>query len=792
MEPPSNYSAHGQVILKNAAIIENAKYAIRTIKAESDQTEGEQLDYHYSGGQIVMESNSRIRNCEYGVCFYPYEYDHISVIKDAVFETTAELSNTSGLPYTHIYLNDVFGVDFKGCTFINSRESTAVEADERGMGIYSYNSGFNVVPYCTSQIDPCPSSSQQPNHFENLYYGIKALNSGSVRTFTVDTAEFENNVRGLYASAIDLAEVIRCDFKTWDNTNPFIEDYGLYLDNCTGYMIEENYFHNDEQVQEGVGLVINNSGSDFNEIYNNQFENTNYATLTQGCNRDADPDYGLKIKCNDYWNNDHDIVVSYDTATVYPGISKAQGAPGATQMQAGNTFSHNNNGISTSDFYNIKDGFFTYYHHDPDSTPSDNVVPIYYTNKYISLSNEGNPYSKLNSCASHIDTTGGGGQGEEEMRSSMVVNENEADSVQAILTALVDGGNTSVLEQQVYQSMPPQSYDLYMNLMGKSPYLSDSVLLAAIEKENVLNNAMIKEILIANPQSAKSGQVMDKVDEKTNPLTEEMIAEILLGKYMVAAKEKLESQVSWYRHQRAMTLNRLLRSYRNDTIHAWANDSLQAILTREKRLSDKYRLTLTYFANGNVQNASNVLEVLPGAYTMNAQQLAYYDDMNDFFDIYSGLPDSLQIDSLTEVQLSVLQALADYLMTRPAAYARNLLMEYAGYPYQEPIILPEEGLKAAEALVNNDLTVGKTSADNFSIYPNPADNVVIIDMKTVNSNGIRVSLYDNQGRPVKTVVIPAWEQQFIMGTGRLETGIYLVKLEKNGKTLGTKKLSIIR
>ncbi|MCD4734870.1 MAG: hypothetical protein K8R53_02380, partial [Bacteroidales bacterium] len=224
-------------------------------------------------------------------------------------------------------------------------------------------------------------------------------------------------------------------------------------------------------------------------------------------------------------------------------------------------------------------------------------------------------------------SSGGGGTGEDELRGKIAENQFKSDSTQALLSILVDGGDSELLEQEVLQSMPPEAYDIYMSLMGKSPYLSDSVIMATIDKENVLPNVLVKDILVANPQSAKSFDVMEKVDEKSNPFDEQLLAEILLGQYIVAAKEKLESKLSYFNHQRSTALKYLKQLYRNDTLNPWAQDSLITLLENENGLTEKYQLVFEYIGMGNWSAANNLMTSLSSSYSMNLQKQEVYTDM---------------------------------------------------------------------------------------------------------------------------------------------------------------------
>jgi hypothetical protein len=216
--------------------------------------------------------------------------------------------------------------------------------------------------------------------------------------------------------------------------------------------------------------------------------------------------------------------------------------------------------------------------------------------------------------------------------------------------------------------------------MGKSPYLSDSVLMAAIEKENVLPNVLIKDILVANPQAAKSNEVMDKVEEKSNPLQQDLLAEVLLGQYIIAAKEKLEANVAYYKHKRSTSLKYLKQLYSNDTVNAWAHDSLIFLLESENGLNEKYELIFEYIGMNNWTAANNLLGSLPSLYSMNTQQQEIYQEMQQLSGVILNLH---QMDStiynMPETLKTTLYDLADNSQNFSGSMARNILIEVDDY-----------------------------------------------------------------------------------------------------------------
>ncbi|WOD42600.1 S8/S53 family peptidase [Hwangdonia lutea] len=81
---------------------------------------------------------------------------------------------------------------------------------------------------------------------------------------------------------------------------------------------------------------------------------------------------------------------------------------------------------------------------------------------------------------------------------------------------------------------------------------------------------------------------------------------------------------------------------------------------------------------------------------------------------------------------------------------------------------------AAMQEVNNRLSVNAYVADNFKVYPNPADDVINIASKTKIKN---ISIYTLEGRLIKTIATPKKQIEI----SNLKSGIYFLKLESDLK-----------
>jgi len=184
--------------------------------------------------------------------------------------------------------------------------------------------------------------------------------------------------------------------------------YGVYLKECSGYKVEENNF---STTYDGhAGIIVNNSGTKANEIYNNTFDKLAIGTQAQGVNaaggviisKSSNPEHieinvgqGLQFLCNQYFN-----ISSADIAVTSGRIAQNQGycRDNNPTLPAGNKFSHPC--ISTSDIHVNSDASnFNYNHHsEPD------YVPLCYSSDKVTLHDCHIEYNPRTSCPSHLNS----------------------------------------------------------------------------------------------------------------------------------------------------------------------------------------------------------------------------------------------------------------------------------------------------------------------------------------------------------------------------------------------------
>ena len=201
----------------------------------------------------------------------------------------------------HVKLFGVNGISFTGCRF--TYDIPSLQSDTC-YGIDAFNSGFTVQPKCS--LDPfigeiCNSSNIEfASSFTGFDFGIKAQNGDGFFKVSVLSTNFDSNDYGIYLSGVNNAKILKNRFIIGKDNNLVLNPVGLYIQNGSGYRIEENQFENNfVSNSEKIGLNIKNSGTENNQVYKNQFNNLTYGQIFDGRNCTFTRPYkGLVSLCN--------------------------------------------------------------------------------------------------------------------------------------------------------------------------------------------------------------------------------------------------------------------------------------------------------------------------------------------------------------------------------------------------------------------------------------------------------------------------------------------------------------
>ncbi len=798
--PQDQPRAQGVVELLNGAIIENAKIGIAAIK-RSNPMYGFPLPIFpdHSGG-IVLTSNSTIRNCATAVRHWPYPCNTTSLVENSA-STYLETDFIAEADYYNmeaddafkamVYLDGINGITFESVNLSNNQlYENRLTTDNPDYGIYANNSTF----YLTKSL--------VNNRIEKFTYGIFSISSTSLNGFTsIRETEFINNKTGAYISHPynfkNNIEILFNEFTTLAGAN-FDWSTGLYLDNTSKFTVEENEFFGDRYNTEigdvntpvvSYGIVVNNCGLEDNWLYNNYVYGCDRGIQAQYSNRSNDGRSGLQIRCNDYDVCEFDTYIAGKQPMLDSyGIAENQGSDeNNTEAPAGNTFFYDNN-VPDNDILNNTHDIIYWYHAITNSYP---VIPQEYSEDLVHPNAnfiDPQSYYKPLSCSTHYTPTGG--RDAQSSKTNMLANEVVADSISNELSLLVDAGDTELMNDDVITSWPDETMELRQELLDASPYLSDSVMMSAADKENVLPNSILTEVLVANPQSAKSNNVMEAVDERDTLLNQIQYDQVMAGRLIAGAKEKLESRLTAARSKRAFAMKNLIMAWHEDSLVS-ATDSIINLLQNEERVYAKYTLVDEYLSIHDTVSANSMYNAIDSDFDLNNEEFSNWMNYDCWLDYRlkqmnrgKGIsePDSLQLVSLYQLYNNTSNHLK--------AAVRNLLRFADTLTYYEPYLTVDTIMKMAKVRAR---PVGNNPSENeLLVYPNPARDYFIIDYSGLPliDDQLYVEIFSLYGKPFLKLVVSTYSGFKVIDTRLWKPGVYVVSVHNDGMPMGAKNVII--
>jgi len=326
---PGHPQAQGKVVLDNA-VIENAQTAIRTRKDWNS--------HDYSGG-IIIAKNSIFKNnrisidiAGYKNIFNSVEYDNECKFKECTFLIDEGFMHNPLEPIYQVFMWEVKGVKFYGCTFLNELNASA----ENTYGISTWDAGFTVKGICGSNTVPCSEGDYVTPVFNGFFKAIQAATSISKQyLISIQDGVFTNNGFGIHLISVNDAVVVNNSFELGQHYECVLTNTGILLDNSKRFAIENNlvFINGVPAACRSHGIVTKNTNNDYDEIYKNDFEGLLFANVALEKNWGSFYQYGLNYICNKNRENETDFLVYGEKS---PGIQEFQGN---LSFVAGNAFS---------------------------------------------------------------------------------------------------------------------------------------------------------------------------------------------------------------------------------------------------------------------------------------------------------------------------------------------------------------------------------------------------------------------------------------------------------------------
>jgi hypothetical protein len=332
--------------------------------------------------------------------------------------------------------------------------------------------------------------------------------------------------------------------------------------------------------------------------------------------------------------------------------------------------------------------------------------------------------------------------------------------------------------------------DSYLELMQTAPYLSDTVLKTVVFNEFAFTNSMIRDVMVASPQSGKSDDILDMLEAKSDPMPESMMADIYDGRLIVGGREMLEAELAHWRRKRYKAFTNLYRWYSADTSCMYATDSLIALLNVENNAASQYKLAFLYLDRNDPLQAGQTLAAIPASFSLDANALAVHQAYLDLADIWFQIfNDSVYFINPGEEIVSNLLVLYNAGLGLPSIYARNILLASGLVEYNPDVTLTEP-LKS-ERFYRRDVSVQEDTNPYLKLYPNPSSGTLTIEyLVDEGAKYARIVFTDMQGVSQKSESLSLSDGVKHISVNDLKSGVYMVSLFFDNKRVAVQRLTI--
>jgi hypothetical protein len=399
-----------------------------------------------------------------------------------------------------------------------------------------------------------------------------------------------------------------------------------------------------------------------------------------------------------------------------------------------------------------------------------------------------------NTCPSKLTVTGTGGcTGCTQitiLQNNATTNQQIANQLIATLTQALADGNSPTLMAAIASNMADGN--LKNALLDKSPYLSDAVLTAYVQRAATPAAGNLKQVIIAN--SPVSVAVKTAVDNLGLPKgIQNQIDAAQVGTSVVAQKQQ---EIAYYNFTKDLAVNEIVRYYLQDTVTPYVYDNIVKWLEWNNTKIAKVDLVFAKTATGDFTRAQYLIDSL-ATDPANAQYIPYLQTNKDV--AASGQTwDSLLTNPATKTLL--LQIANDSLhphMGHARAVLGHAFKNNANYEFIEGLNSSSNArVGSTSELTNQPPSIYNTNLLALSAYPNPFNSVVKINYIIDDTEAIgtvEISLFElATGKLISKQTSTKNEDVIDFNTENLANGVYLINLKNDSGSLGNLKIISIK
>ncbi len=569
---------------------------------------------------------------------------------------------------------------------------------------------------------------------------------------------------------------------------------GIYANRTLHFSIEENNLYLSQQgaQYEGHGVLVFNSQGANNQIYKNNLENLktgiNGWQVNLNTNTSGGVSFGhagLQYICNTNANNEVDFEISRSDLGIQDdvlnaGIRLLQGNHDP-EYSASNQFSIGNPDPSIFTHFTIQSPH-NYNYFSSNNLPSSAQIGPGFMGMPMP------PITASNSCPSNYTTGRPTGLTK---RSHLLSGIAEYEGMVYTYNQTIDQGNTPGMITQIELTWPTQAWELRDELIDRSPYNSEEVLIAAIH-QNIMPHAMLMEVLLANPDALQSGHVIQEAETAVSPPLPEYMIDLL-----VASRDQTTLRTTMERiladlHEQVQYMLKIIITEKAfaDSISS-GPDSTLYYLSLVKTVEGNYTRAAAYADRHMYSHAIDLLDSMQTYYRLNADRDAEMTGLKSFYEIlYSAHNAGQTIANLDGNHVQSLIVLADNpTIGIAASKAQHSLCFHYGVCYDMHGQLKIDDLPSKKKPSYSELIA---ELNTSSAYPNPSDQYITIAYSLLKANDrTKLSIVDNLGRQIEMRNLgESYEGQQLIDTRKLANGMYFYQISQDGKKVSEGKFVV--
>jgi hypothetical protein len=537
------------------------------------------------------------------------------------------------------------------------------------------------------------------------------------------------------------------------------DEEGIVLRECTGFEVQDNEFEGLAGATDTWGIVVENSGSESNDIERNAFSNLHVANQAQLLNHSFDPFLGLQYSCNTNTSN-----TSYDYVVTNDGIAAFQGSP---TLPAGNTFS----GIASAggDFFNDGDNGITYFYYDGAADEE----PVNYSGMFTpSALNEDNTCQPDDTDGPIIliDPS--------KMRERYLKAREGYYAAKAEYDSLMNGGQDEAYWKSQAEGLTPAgAAAFWQNAVNISPYFSKGTLESIIKRGDLFSYAELAALLMDNPEALRDAKFQGFLYSE---LPAAMVDTILPYREVSTPRTALEVEMAGHRYTMHQTANVRIKQILSDTLGI-NYTAYREWLRNKESLEAYYELATSYCVKDSFEVALEKCDSVSMLFELTeAQEKAHKRFVEYLKFTMDAHADGVHYTAYDSSRVAALQSIADSGDDRAAAFARGLLNTFYGYDYR---IVPQspnvQGLYTLPG--SGPATQPQERAQPLSALPNPAREQVAFRYQLPDpQQPAQLLIYDMQGKHAATLRCGLGTVQQIWQTAGYQRGLYYCILQQGG------------